>query len=312
LHLPALPPFIAIIASPFFDKALIEAKSTFRIGVHLFDIGVPVPEIFGFVPEDGAVLCADLGDTHLQEIVRGPGGDKKSENLYRQALDALVMLQVEGAKNFDLRFCWDTPFYNEKLMLERESDYFHRAFCRDFMGMIPDEPRITIEFQKIARRAGREPAEYLLHRDFQSRNLMVYKDKVYIIDFQGARMGPLAYDLASLLIDPYAGLSESQQQALYQYYFDSITQEIALDQDLFYEGFLHLALQRNLQILGAFAFLSQMKGKSFFRQYILPASYSLASLLGKIPSNPYPILAGLTGEIIAHVEEEDVWRTVMQ
>ena len=80
---------------------------------------------------------------------------------------------------------------------------------------------------------------------------------------------------------------------------------------IFYEGFLHLSLQRNLQILGAFAFLSQMKGKDFFRQYILPAAYSLAVVLKKFPGNPYPFLARLIGEIIEQLEEENVYRTVI-
>ncbi|MBC8317007.1 MAG: phosphotransferase [Desulfobulbaceae bacterium] len=310
LHLSDCPPLVAIIASPFFDKGLIETKSTFQIGTHLFDKGVPVPEIFAFEARDGAVLCADLGDTHLQKIC-SIGGFKEAERYYKQAIDALVKLQFEGANNFDLRFCWDTPRYNEKLMLERESGYFYRSFCRDFMGRIPDDSRVTLEFQKIAQRAGCQSTEYLLHRDFQSRNLMVHKEKVYIIDFQGARMGPLAYDLASLLIDPYAGLSESQQETLYRYYIDSITQKVVLDPDLFYEGFLHLSLQRNLQILGAFAFLSQVKGKDFFKQYIFPAAHSLAALLGKIPGNTYPFLAGLIKEIIEQMEEENIYRTVI-
>ena len=310
LHLPNCPPLLAIIASPFFDKGLIEAKSTFRIGTHLFDKGVPVPEIFGFEPRDGAVLCADLGDMHLQQITCGPGGFKEAEKFYCQAIDALVELQVEGKENFDLRFCWDTPYYDEKLMLDRESGYFYRSFCLDFMGMIPDDPCITLEFQKMAQKVSREPRSYLLHRDYQSRNLMVHEEKVYIIDFQGARMGPLGYDLASLLIDPYAGLTASQQEKMYLYYIECISQKIAFDPEQFYEGYVQLALQRNLQILGAFAFLSQIKGKNFFKKFILPAVYSLSTLLDRLPGMPYPCLTRLVLEIIERLEKEKKYPTV--
>jgi N-acetylmuramate 1-kinase len=303
LRLPDCPPLLAIIASPFFDKGLIEAKSTFRIGTHLFDKGVPVPEIFGFVPGDGAVLCADLGDTHLQKIACG-SGFAEAEKIYRQAIDALVALQIDGKENFDLRFCWDTSCYNEKLMLERESGYFHRSFCRDFMGMIPDDHRITLEFQRMAHKASLEANSYLLHRDYQSRNLMVHDEKVYIIDFQGARMGPLGYDLASLLIDPYAGLTAGQQEKIYLYYIECISHRIAFDPDKFYEGYLQLALHRNLQILGAFAFLSQIKGKNFFKEFIFPAVNSLSSLLDRLPGMPYPYLTQLVIEIIERLEKE--------
>lgn len=306
LHLPDCQPLLAIIASPFFDKGLIEAKSTFRIGTHLFDKGVPVPEIFGFEPRDGAVLCADLGDIHLQKIACSSGGFEEAEKFYIQAIDALVALQVDGKENFDLRFCWDTSRYDEKLMLERESGYFYHSFCRDFMGMIPDDHRITLEFQRMAHKASREPRSYLLHRDYQSRNLMVHEEKVYIIDFQGARMGPLGYDLASLLIDPYAGLTASQQEKMYLYYIECMSQRIALDPDRFYEGYLQLALQRNLQILGAFAFLSQIKGKNFFKKFIFPAVYSLSSLLDRLPGMPYPYLTRLVMEIIERLEKEKV------
>ena len=140
---------------------------------------------------------------------------------------------------------------------------------------------------------------------------MVNDDNVFFIDFQGARKGPLAYDLASLLIDPYAGLTESQQVVLYNYYVDSLTQKIYLDSEQFYEGFLHLSLQRNMQILGAFAFLSHVKQKTFFSKYIFPAACSLAAVLNKIPGRPYCILSGLVDNIIEQLQKENVYQTVM-
>ena len=306
---PVLPPLLVIIASPSFKDGRIETRSAFRIGTHLFDKGVPVPEIFGYDSRNGALICADLGDIHLQKIVRSSQGFNKAKKLYFQALDSLVKLQFDGSNNFDLRFCWDTPHYDERLMLERESGYFADSFCRDFMGRIPDDPQLIIEFQEIAYRASKEPAGYLLHRDFQSRNLMVKNDKVFIIDFQGARLGPLAYDLASLLIDPYAGLTEDQKEVLYNYYVEQVSQRFQLKPYLFYEGYCYLALQRNMQILGAFAFLSQKKGKDFFKQYIFPASQSLFNLLRQLPNKKtYPCLTRLMGEIIEQLEREELYR----
>jgi aminoglycoside/choline kinase family phosphotransferase len=311
LKSPSLPPLLVILASSSFEKGRIEARSSFRIGTHLFDKGVPVPEIFGYDSRNGALVCSDLGDTHLQKTIQSQEGFSRAKKFYFQAIDALVKLQLVGRRDFDVRFCWDTPRYDRMLMLERESGYFADSFCKDFMGRIPDDPQLNIEFQKIAYRASQEPADYLLHRDFQSRNLMVCDEKVYIIDFQGARLGPLAYDLASLLIDPYAGLTESQKEVLYLYYVDNVSQYIDLNPDQFYEGYCYLALQRNMQILGAFAFLSQIKGKDFFKQYISPAVQTLSGLLSQFPGKAFPSLSCLVEQIIEQLKTEELYQLDM-
>ena len=116
-------------------------------------------------------------------------------------------MQVRGAVSFDPKWCWDTPQYDRMLMLERESGYFLQAFWQDLLGM-EEPPGLQEEFFELADRAARIPAGYFLHRDFQSRNIMIHGGEACIIDFQGGRLGPLAYDLASLLIDPYVALPD--------------------------------------------------------------------------------------------------------
>ncbi|MEW6289746.1 MAG: phosphotransferase [Thermodesulfobacteriota bacterium] len=288
---------IGVFPSPTLARGAEEQAAAYRIGVHLHDKGVPVPEIAGYDPQNGLLLFADLGNIQLHAVVRQASSFAEVEPLYHQAIDGLIRLQLEGARDFDVRLCWDTPCYDLSLMLSRESDYFRFSFCRDYMGKIADAPGLLLELQNIARRAAREPARYLLHRDFQSRNLLVHGGKVHIIDYQGARLGPLGYDLASLLLDPYAGLSRESQEALYGYYYDTISTELALDPENFRAGYYCLALQRNLQILGAFAFLSRKKGKVFFEQFILPALASLMALLHDPLGREYTSLAGLVGEL---------------
>lgn len=288
---------IAAFPSPTLAAGFAEQTSAFRVGVHLFDKKVAVPEIFAFDKENGLLLFEDLGNVHLQSIVQDSGSKQEVESLYVQAIDSLIIFQLEGCKEFDTRFCWDTPRYDQQLMLERESGYFSRAFCHDYMGKISDAPHLPREFQAIARRAAQEPAGFLLHRDFQSRNLMVHDGRVRIIDFQGARLGPLGYDLASLLLDPYAGLSEDLQETLLNYYMKRVSEKISFDQRQFREGYYCLALQRNLQIIGAFAFLSQVKGKVFFEQYLFPAVQCLAKLLRRSRVKKYPSLVALVDEL---------------
>ncbi|MBU0966385.1 MAG: phosphotransferase [Proteobacteria bacterium] len=299
---------IGVFPSPTSARGMEEQAAAFRIGVHLHDKVVPVPEIAGYDKKNGLLLFEDLGNLHLQAVVREARLFAEVEPLYRQAIDGLIRFQLEGAQNFDTRFCWDTPRYDMPLMLSRESDYFRLSFCRDYMGRIADDPRLLLELQHIARRAALEPAWYLLHRDFQSRNLLVHGGKVHIIDYQGARLGPLGYDLASLLLDPYAGLSLESQDVLYGYYCDTISGLLSLDQENFRAGYYCLALQRNLQILGAFAFLSQIKGKIFFEQFILPAAGSLKALLQDPLGREYLSLAGLVDELEEQLKKAQFFR----
>ncbi|MFH1217393.1 MAG: phosphotransferase [Pseudomonadota bacterium] len=288
---------VAVFPSRTLVRGAEEQASAFYIGAHLFDKGVPVPNIEAYDQRHGLLIFEDLGNIHLQAMVRGADSFTEVEPLYQQALDGLIRFQLEGCAGFDTRFCWDTPRYDEKLMLQRESDYFRFSFCRDYMGKIEDDHRLILEFQQLARRAAREPSCYLLHRDFQSRNLLVHQGEVRIIDFQGARLGPLAYDLASLLLDPYAGLGEKEQDLLYASYLAKLGSFLRVDNDSFYEGYQSLAMQRNLQILGAFAFLSSRKGKIFFEQFISPALDSLKMLLRKPMGKEYPVLTSLVDEL---------------
>ncbi len=268
-----------------------EAISGWHIGRHLLTCKAPVPKLYGFDEQSGLLVCEDLGNQRLHDLVQQQG--KRTEqvmHLYRQTVTELARMQVQGCAGFDVAWCWDTPQYDRTLMLERESGYFLQALCQDFLQLDIDKEKITLDFQALADKASRAQASFFLHRDFQSRNIMVHQDQVYFIDYQAGRLGPLAYDLASLLIDPYAALPASVQEDLLDHYFTALTSLLPYDREQFQQEYLVLALQRNLQILGAFAFLSQQRKKPFFRQYLAPALKSLQTLLAKTASAEYAYL----------------------
>ena len=116
-------------------------------------------------------------------------------------------------------------------------------------------------------------------------------EKYYVIDFQGGRLGPLQYDLASLLIDPYVELPERLQESLLAYYLKRLSDFVSVDPDDFLGAYRYCAINRNLQILGAFSFLSQVKGKTDFETYIPRAISSLKALLHDIGRNVCPRLS---------------------
>ena len=282
---------LAILPNASQPQGMAEARAAHAIGCHFFTHGAPVPRIYGFAEDCGLMLCEDLGDTKLHDLVLAHGAQAPEiEACYRQALAALAHLQTETRQGFQPEWCWDTPRYDRELMLTRESGYFRKALCEDFLGMNDLPQGLDQEFVFLAERATQEPADFILHRDFQSRNLMVCEGKIRIIDFQGARLGPLGYDPASLLIDPYAGLSLDRQQALLGCYLDALAAHIPLDRGRFMEGYYYMALQRNLQILGAFAFLSKNRGKHFFRQFIAPAASTLHEHLAAPQGRDFPCL----------------------
>ena len=116
---------------------------------------------------------------------------------------------------------------------------------------------------------------------------MIWDGGIGLIDFQAARLGPPQYDLASLLIDPYVNIPEQIQEELYDFYFKELSNRISINQLIFKENYEIIAFQRNLQILGAFAFLSRVKGKTYFEDYIPSALSGLKKRVSGRLFQPY-------------------------
>ena len=267
-----------------------EAAAGWHIGRHLFACQVPVPEPLAFDCRSGVLVCEYLGHVRLHDLITARGLTSEVVELYRQAVVELANMQLSGRENFDTSWCWDTPRYDQQLMVERESGYFLRALCGDLLGVEFSKKIIAAECAELARLAAEADASFFLHRDFQSRNIMVCNGSVRFIDYQAGRLGPLGYDLSSLLIDPYAALPGKLQDELFGLYVQTLGLRLGCSQEVFLENYLLLALQRNLQILGAFAFLSHQRQKPFFRKYLQPALVSAHHLLGRIDPPGFPAL----------------------
>jgi hypothetical protein len=303
LRAPGREAVIAILPPENDAPGLVEANAFYHIGRHLQQGGAPVPAIHAFDAVSGLVLCEDLGDQRLYEQVVASPGSAPTLGLYEQTVRVLARMQVRAAEGFDPAWCWDTPRYDRTLMRERESGYFLRACCVDLLGLDFDHQLVASECAQLADAAAQAPADFFLHRDFQCRNLMVRDHAVRFIDFQGGRLGPLAYDLASLLLDPYAALPPAMQDHLTAVYLEALQQEISYDSDQFRREYLFLALQRNLQILGAFAFLSGVRQKPFFAQFLRPALSTLSGLLAKPEAAGYAALSHLTAQCRQELEK---------
>jgi aminoglycoside/choline kinase family phosphotransferase len=139
----------------------------------------------------------------------------------------------------------------------------------------------------------------VIHRDFQSQNIMVLPSMdIRIIDFQGARIGPPAYDVASLLWDPYYRLDAGVRGELLSLYVSLAKErQETFQEELFFDSLLCCRLQRHMQALGAYGFLSSSKGKDYFLKYVPEGLYLLKSDIDE-NSGKYPLLDGLVGQLM--------------
>jgi len=269
-----------------------ESDSYVYMGRHLLQKGVPVPAIYGYYRSEGLTLVEDLGSVHLQDAVAS--GAERLTGLYGQAVDLLLRMQVRATEDLETRHCFDTSVYNQQFIIARELEYFRWSFLVGALGLEIDSNYVERDFALLASQAGEGDGQlFFLHRDFQSRNLMLKGDLLYLIDFQGARLGPPQYDLAALLLDPYVQLPEAIQQELLTAYgkaFGALTESSV---DEFLQKYPHVALCRNLQVLAAFSFLTRIKGRSHFARYIMPAWNRLRQQLAEPPCSEYRTLAGV-------------------
>ena len=238
-----------------------------KIGQHLTDKGIAVPQIMGHDAISGQVAVADLGSTHLSDHIRGMNENRIIAQ-YQRVIDLMIDLCFKGIEDFDTAWTCQTPSYSKQMILDLECKYFMQAFINGYLGRKESFESFTLQFQHIADNALMHAMNGLMHRDCQSKNIMIHNGQPWFIDFQSARPGPIQYDLASLLIDPYVTLSKAVQDQLLNYALKNIGLKVSFDKNAFMHSFRYCCISRNLQMLGAFGFLIQIKHKHQFEKYI--------------------------------------------
>lgn len=230
--------------------------------------GLRVPQVYGHQDEIRQVVLEDLGSSlHLDRMHRRAGKPAEQEALCKTVVHALVQWQEKGTAAIPgCSWLGDRHFDHEALRWE--TDYFLRRYLGDVCGL-GDAPAhdaaLIAEFEMLATRVAAHE-QVLMHRDFQSQNLMWRGDEVWFIDYQGCRWGSQWYDLGSFLWDPYVQLPAGMRLRL----FEEFAKARGLDPDTGWLAFLEASLQRLMQALGAYGFLSRHKGLAWFAQYLEP------------------------------------------
>jgi len=236
----------------------------------LTNVPLPIPTIAGHADDLGILILEDLGDVTLQAHL-GVTQPIEHDALYKQAVELVERLQRRGRELESSEFIpFGIAFDRDKLMWEL--NFFVKHFLEAYRGSaISPAVRAALEDEwlQIADELAGEP-RVLCHRDYHSRNLMIHADRLYMIDYQDARMGPDTYDLASLLRDSYVDLPEERVDELIRGFLklgpDAKSTPDAVTE--FRRRFDLMSVQRNLKALGTFGHQTTSRHNPVYIQYI--------------------------------------------
>ena len=258
-----------------------ENRHYVHIAQFLTEHGIRAPKIYFHDPTEGLIWIEDLG----QEDLIGYRGESwlVRRAFYESALDEVGKLHRLPEQEC-LRIKESLPVeFNAALYKWEQNYFFDNCLGRYFkidnlkLAALAAFPAL----QQIAEQLGEFP-RVLVHRDFQSQNIIIRNGQAYLIDFQGMRPGLAEYDLASLLYDPYVDLSDAERGELIAYYREVQSKNgITMNGDFALKLRL-CAMQRLMQALGAYGFLGLVKGHKQFLAHIPKALRSLREIVARI------------------------------
>jgi len=271
-----------------------ENRHYVQIAQFLDGHGIRVPKIYFHDPAEGLIWIEDLGERDLYSYRDESWLVRRA--FYESALDQVVKLHglpesvcVEMKEHLPAEFNaalyrWEQKYFFQNCL----GRYFKvsESKCKE-LAALPGLREIPKQLASLRR--------VLVHRDFQSQNIIIQNGQANLIDFQGMRPGLAHYDLASLLYDPYVELTEAERAELIANYRGrQLENGVTIDGDFDFKLRL-CAMQRLMQALGAYGFLGLVKGHKHFLQYIPNALRSLRAVVARI-DNLQP-LASFLAEI---------------
>ncbi|HET9843480.1 MAG TPA: phosphotransferase [Gammaproteobacteria bacterium] len=220
--------------------------------------GITVPKVYNFDLQQGFILLSDFGDTLLLDILNAENADQ----WYSNSFEILHKLST-----FPKDFHPKIPLFNRQHIL-LELSYFTEWFLTKLLNVtlnVHDKACLYQVFELLINACETQP-QIIIHRDFHSRNLMVLSTGMLgTIDYQDAMLGPLTYDLSSLLKDCYVTWDSYRVQAWVKHYYQILCGKMAIKHFSF-ERFLlcfdWVGLQRHLKVLGIFSRLKLRDNKA--------------------------------------------------
>jgi aminoglycoside/choline kinase family phosphotransferase len=255
------------------------------IAQHLAGLGLNVPVVHEADLEHGFILLSDLGSEHYLD--RLTDSDAERDRLYGDALDAIIVMQSRGMRD-------GLPAYNRELLLQ-EMELFREWLLQRHLGLSLEleELQMLDRVSELLVANALEQPQVFVHRDYHSRNLLVTPESnPGILDFQDAVIGPVTYDLVSLLKDCYISWSREQvREWLSEYFTQALQFGVVREEheEVFLRWFDLMGVQRHLKASGIFARLNIRDGKP---GYLKDIPRTLNYILEIAPE--YPELEQLT------------------
>lgn len=252
---------------------------------HFFNQGLNVPQIYQEDLEKNIYLEEDLGDetlfSYLSKERSEEGFSDNIVGVYENVIDILPKFQILAGKGLDYDICYPRHSFDHQSMMW-DLNYFKYYFLK--LANIPfNEQQLEYDFKAFIDFLLSAPRDFFLYRDFQSRNIMLHKDKPYFIDYQGGRKGALQYDLASLLFDAKADIPNEIRQHLLEYYMEVLNNDyMNVDRQKFTQYYYGYVFIRIMQALGAYGFRGFYERKEHFLRSVPYAIQNLEWLLHNV------------------------------
>lgn len=270
-----------------------ENKAFISFSEHFRNLRIHVPLIYAKDLSKNIYLIEDLGDHALFDLLNDTN---IAIPYYKKALSELIVLQTKALKGTDLSLCTPRASLDYQSLLW-DLNYFKYYFLK-IKNILFDEQKLEDDFQKFIKYLLEADQNYFIHRDFQSRNILIHDGKSFLIDYQGGRKGPLQYDVVSLLFQVKAQLSDDIKDELLNFYLEELSQTISLNKKHFLKYYYPYALMRLMQVMGAYGYRGLYEKKSHFIESIPYAIKVLRSVLLKINvSEDFPELFRCLKEI---------------
>lgn len=255
---------------------------------------INVPEIYKTGKDRRHYLQQDLGGYSLFDQLMKEGQTESVKLNYHKSLAQLARIHWVAGREADYNQCFSVKQF-EETAIAADFQYFKYYFA-DLQKVLYDKVRLSKEIEDISKDLGRIQPKTLMYRDFQSRNIILYKDDVYFIDYQGCMQGPPQYDIASLLWQAKAQLPAKWKEELLNGYISSMNDLPVARMDEMYlrKGYAQFIMLRLVQVLGAYGFRGLIERKPHFLSSIGPALKNLDGFLEDYHQIPaYPELRSL-------------------